>query len=112
MCAKRLHELLELLQNGVRHECRLRPLAGLEGVAVARSPHVKDGEVWRRHSHVRQLLPAAARLPELEGDHDLPVQALSNTAGEHAVGHAQVARAHIHPGSVWGPRVLTVAGTQ
>ena len=110
MRTKLMHELLEPLQNGVRHERRLRPLAGLEGVAIAGSPHVKDGKMWRWHSHMGLLLPAAARLPELEGDHNLPVQALSNTAGEHAVGHAQVARAHIHPGSAWGTQDVDGGG--
>ena len=97
MRIERLHELLELQQNGVRHERRLRPLAGLEGVAFARGPHVKDGEVWRRHSHMGLLRLAAARLANLEGDHDFPVQPLANRAGEHARRHAQMARAHIHP---------------
>lgn len=105
-----LHELLELLQNCMRNERRLRPLAGLEGVAVARSPHVEDGEVWRRHS-LGLLLLAAARLRDLEGDHNLPVQPLTDKAGEHAVGHAQMERAHIHPSSV-GTQVWTVARTQ
>ncbi len=57
------------------------------------------------------LLLAAARLRDLEGDHNLQVQPLPDKAGEHAVGHAQMERAHIHPSSV-GTQVWTVARTQ